>query len=295
VYSKVFREYAKEIFSLRAVTFNFLRTRVVSCSLTKGENVDGAKPKLPSLLFLKKKIITYIRSHKSLRYLVSPLKYLREEKLLNKIEQMFFDMPTTWQTYHASMPLRFERVCELMGRYPDISTVVDLASNQGALSILLARRLPNISRFFCVDYDNNAIDSLYFSLRQDPLLSDKIYPICFNCMCPSSDGAHERFKSDCALAFALTHHLLLSQNYSIDFVLYNLTKYTKKNFFVEFMPFGLSDGTQQSERVPDWYNITWFKAHLTKYVNIVYEEILERNRVLFIGTLISTQTSSELL
>jgi hypothetical protein len=92
----------------------------------------------------------------------------------------------------------------------------------------------------------------------------------------------ERFKSDVAIALALTHHLLLSQGYDIDDILKNVSAYARKYVFVEFMPLGLWV-TGQKPNVPDWYTPDWFRQSFVKFFDLILEEKLRVNNILFVG------------
>ena len=50
------------------------------------------------------------------------------------------------------------------------------------------------------------------------------------------------------------------------------------------MPLGLWDG-KTAPPVPRWYTIDWFRSSFEKYFNIVLEEKVWENRILFVGEL----------
>jgi hypothetical protein len=235
---------------------------------------------------LAKRAAAFIRSTPWLYSLCSPFRHLSEETLSARIASLSFEEATPWQAYHDRYSLsadgaghRFERVAELVGGCSNVETLIDLAGNSGFVSVMLARRYPGIKRICCLDYDENAVDKLYRFLKEAPPdLSGRIFTGRLDCMLTDE----RRFRADCVLALALTHHLLLTQGYSIDAVLGKLTSYASKYLFVEFMPLGLYDGTDNSPAPPDWYTLPWFKEHLSRYADVVREEVLEVNRVLLV-------------
>jgi hypothetical protein len=62
--------------------------------------------------------------------------------------------------------------------------------------------------------------------------------------------------SDVVFALALTHHLILSQNYDIHAIFSTISMYSRKYVYIEFCPLGLwSNG--KAPPFPDWYNEAW--------------------------------------
>jgi len=179
---------------------------------------------------------------------------------------------------------RFDRIINIIKSY-NIESVIELGGNQGVFSRLLIERT-NIEKVICTDYDENAVDTMYRLLKKEmikivPAVLDFILPIC---ACCNDEPPYERFKSDGVIALAVTHHLLLSQNISIDYIFRSIKNYSKRYVFIEFMPMGLWDG-KKAASVPPWYNIEWFKSSLKKYFDIILVEELGKNRVLFFGEL----------
>jgi hypothetical protein len=93
----------------------------------------------------------------------------------------------------------------------------------------------------------------------------------------------ERFKADIAIALALSHHLILSQKYDLTDIFSNLASYTRKYALIEFMPLGLWT-TGQVPNVPEWYTKEWFKKGFERYFNVLLEEKIAENNILFVGT-----------
>lgn len=195
-----------------------------------------------------------------------------------------------WKNYHSehyksdgtlkSTP-RFDRIIEIVKSLP-IDNILEIAGNQGIVSRHILNRT-QVKRIICSDYDDNAIDILYNSVKNSdlhisPIVLDIKYPVNFN----YTQLTEERFKSDAVFALALTHHLILTQLIPIDEVFQLIKKYSKKYVFIEFMPMGLFDG-KKSPPFPEWYNQNWFRDNFSKAFNIIIEEQLEKNRILFVG------------
>jgi hypothetical protein len=233
-------------------------------------------------------VISRLREHRLLPFVsvnLSPL--IKRVENINKKES-----PSTWGRYHhafhdddgeiRSTP-RFDRIIEIVDAY-HIDTAVELGGNQGVFSKLLKMKT-KIKRMICIDIDENAIDALYISAKEQkvtitPALLNCIFPITFiNCKDP-----WERTRSDVVIALALTHHLLLGLGLGIDFMLETIGKYTNKYILIEFMPLGLWDGAK-APPIPHWYNIEWFRNSFMQRFNLISEEQLDKNRILFFGEL----------
>ena len=161
-------------------------------------------------------------------------------------------------------------------------SVLELAGNQGVLSRALASALPADTQIICSDYDPYAIDHLYLNLRPE----EQVLPACFDFMRDARESITQerakRLKSDLVIALAVTHHLVLTQSFSLDSILFTLHSYTRKHLIVEFMPLGLWDGTRPVA-VPEWYHETWFTSTLERYFHIETKTQLEKNRIIFVG------------
>lgn len=265
---------------------------------------------------LTKKIIEYYFSFRKATLIESsiirnrfpilgmPVCYLKEKRLLplqsvnmkslaKKVQSIpYRGTNSQWSTYHneyitpdgkTKITFRFDRIIEIIKDY-NIETVVELGGNQGVLSNLLIEHA-GIKHAVCIDYDKDAVEAMYLSAKEKQIA---IYPILQDCMFPilgpTTNAPWQRFKSDIVVALALTHHLILSQSFHIDFILENIAQYTKKYIIIEFMPLGLWDGKSTSP-IPEWYTLDWFRESLKSYFEIHIEEKLEENRVLFLGKL----------
>ncbi len=210
-------------------------------------------------------------------------------KLITKVEKLKpAQQNTMWGDYHnhfyqngtiRSTP-RFDRIVEILGKLP-IKTIFEIAGNQGVFAKLLLERL-DLGYVICSDYDEQAIDSMF---RNNPN-NAKLFPVLFNFRFPTtqsfSQNPESRFKSDLVVALAVTHHLILTQKIPIEQIFVEALRYSKRYLAIEFMPLGLHDGTQ-GQIFPDWYSRDWFRSHFLQYCDLIAEEQLEENRIVFVG------------
>ena len=88
-------------------------------------------------------------------------------------------------------------------------------------------------------------------------------------------------KADVTLALALTHHLILTQKYSISQIFKKISSLSNKYVFIEFMPSGLWAGGEAT-KIPEGYTLEWFRNNFKKYFNVIEEKDFGDNRYLFI-------------
>jgi hypothetical protein len=194
-------------------------------------------------------------------------------------------MDSFWGGYHDYYKVngvvspRFSRLLELVRMHASSSeSFLDLAGNQGFFSTLLHENFPG-KRILLTDYDSNAIDQAYQHFKS---LGLPIHPYVFNFMFPLESNEIKIFKSDVVFALAITHHLILTQKYSLRSILEIVSKYSNKFVVIEFMPMGLWDGTGPV-CVPDWYTTDWFRKAFENEFELLAEEKLEPNRLVFLG------------
>ncbi len=216
-----------------------------------------------------------------------------KEIVKKKIEKLSSNnKKSEWEGYHQSNynlngvykpSPRFLRILEILKKFEsEIETIIDLAGNEGYFTKLLLERTET-PKIFLADYDSNAIDFAYKYFKS--MNTNRVSVLLLNFIfTPEIENTAVRFKSDAVLALAVTHHLILTQKYSIDVIFERLKLFSKKYVFIEFMPLGLwSSHTQTGEIPPDWYNIKWFKLKFEVHFDLIFNEILEENRVLFVG------------
>lgn len=209
---------------------------------------------------------------------------------------------TMWGNYHDQLYL-FDRKIQLSERLKKVveivfelspTTVTDVAGNQGVLSQVISE-LECVERVVCVDYDDDAIDKGYVrSSKLSPTPSKLHYAVVNPFYSESNKFESEpskRFKSELVMALALTHHLVLTQGYSLSYIFSVISSFSEKYVLIEFMPLGLYDSVNaiSSGYIPSWYTEEWFGQEFERHFTLIYSIKLEANRILFIGQVIATQ------
>jgi len=177
---------------------------------------------------------------------------------------------------------RFKRIKSLIQKYSsDATTILDLAGNIGGMGYYLEKSGRKYKKIINIDYDENAIEASYKKFKN---LDSKVETYLSNFILQNqiNHNIANRFKSDVVLALALTHHLVLSQNYKLDLCFDIFKSFSKKYVYIEFMPLGLWGGGELPQ-IPQWYSEDWFQENFVKKFDLVYKERLEKNRVIFIG------------
>lgn len=224
---------------------------------------------------------------------IIPIKQLNLEALLKLIKSYKLTGVSKWSHYHTTAGVYTNsgeieltpRMKWIVDKVESLSpkTVIELAGNQGVLSRAISH-LPHVSRVLCTDYDLLAIDQLILRTKGN----DKVYMACFDFMGDARESLSRercnRFKSEIVIALAVTHHLALSQGFTIHSIIETISSYTSKYLIIEFMPLGLWDGTD-APPVPHWYNEEWFTKGLELYFTIIERTQLEKNRIVFIAKL----------
>jgi hypothetical protein len=221
----------------------------------------------------------------------------RNPRLLRrKITRLNQPPPSPWDDYHSehiqngsivSTP-RFNRILEII-RSLDCESVIELAGNQGLLTLLIAEKT-QVGKVVCTDYSSSAINRFYHHSRSraDKLHSRSLHGAVLNFMLPEmafgESPPPERLRSDLVIALAVTHHLVLSQNFPLREVLRTMAGYTRRFAMVEFMPMGLWNG-HTAPPVPGWYTQDWFHRIFAEFFDSITVEKLEENRILFVGHL----------
>jgi len=211
------------------------------------------------------------------------------ERNLDSLSKL--NVNSQWKGYHGKFyntienvnySARFKRLLEILNNLDDIETVIDLAGNEGYFSFLLSKEM-KLKGIILVDYDENAINEAYLNSKK--LGIKNVTPLLLNFMfTPDLKGTSKRLKSDLAVALAVTHHLILTDRFSLGAILERLIMFSNKYVAVEFMPLGLwSIESKIEQNLPEWYNLDWFRDEFVKYFDLIIEEQLEENRVIFLG------------
>lgn len=183
---------------------------------------------------------------------------------------------------------RFERIVEII-KSLDCKSSIELAGNQGLLSLLIANHTP-VQRAISTDRDTEAVNRFHKYCRDhSELIAGKtLQAAVLNFMGPEenfyTEPAPARFRSDLVIALAIMHHLTLSQDFPLGRVMETIASYTSKFALVEFMPLGLWNG-QTAPQVPEWYTLEWFQQIFKESFELESVEELEPNRVLHLGRL----------
>ena len=209
-------------------------------------------------------------------------------KIINNIS-FHSHKESQWSNYYNEINIskeisnRFVKIVDIISKLKDIKTLCDIGSNAGLFVFYLLQRGINMEKVWCIDYDRYAIDKLYHLNKKDYMYS--IVPICNNPFIPRliwfQEKLFKRCAADLVTCLALTHHLLLSQNFDIDHVLIILSRFTKKYLLIEFMPLGLWDG-ENAIPIPSWYCKEWFEIKLNEYFYIMSFHKIEENRILYV-------------
>jgi len=223
-----------------------------------------------------------------------PFRRLKYASLRKKILSLNLTRKSMWSGYHheagfydeageIKLTPRMEWVARTAERLSPVS-ILELAGNQGILSRSLAK-VKGVRQVVCTDYDPHAIDQLL--LRSKP--GDNVFMGCFDFMVDARESLTReraaRLRSDLVIALAVTHHLTLSQQFSLYSVLKTISSYTRKHVIVEFMPLGLWDG-KSAPPIPSWYNEEWFAREFEKFFTVLERVQLEENRIAYLGAVL---------
>lgn len=211
-------------------------------------------------------------------------KYAR--KLIAKVNKSSFD--SYWKDYHDDKDpkndTRFLRIKEIVKKHmADATSAVELASNQGKFANFLINNT-HLSTMISTDYDKNALDQNFKNNSSKDnfltLVHDFVRP---NQRQNTSSFAH-RIQGDVVIALAVTHHLILTQDVSLDHIFDTLENLSKKYIIVEFMPLGLYFGDMNNiPKTPDYYSLDWFDGAFRERFDYILDEELAINRHVFVG------------
>jgi len=217
--------------------------------------------------------------------------FLKIEKRLTDIK--YKTKKSIWSNYHESYlkdnaidsSPRFDYIIQRTKEL-GIASATELAGNWGLFSYLLLKRT-NVQNIICTDYDEIAVNRMFHFFKNSEY-KQSLSPVLIDFMRPVelyiSGKPSKRFKSESVYALAVTHHLIIGQGYNIESIFQKIGEYTSKFIFIEFMPLGLWDGNN-STPVPTWYNQKWFKEKFELFYELIEIKELEKNRILFIGTI----------
>jgi hypothetical protein len=279
----------------KSYVFRFRQQKIFATKIRKhwiSVITDEIQNRFQNITGRRTQLFTYRSDSVESRTLSSYIPFNKVSALLHSMVQPLQE--TIWSGYHTRFysedgsfvpSKRFHRIVEIVqGFEGQVTSLIDLAGNEGYLSRLIASRT-SIPKLILADYDENAIDSAYRTLK----LSDeqRIHTVLLNFMfTPDVATTCRRLKCDIVLALAVTHHLILSAGFSLQCILERLTMFSNRYVMIEFMPLGLwSETSTNNQQVPDWYTINWFREHFNRYFSLLLEEQVESNRIIFVGEL----------
>lgn len=213
---------------------------------------------------------------------------------LDRLEQKIKNLkrPETvsiWKKYHDNPSVkskRFEAIVSLVNKYySDASTAIDIAGNQGKFSEIILKNT-QISKVICQDLDEQALDAGYRKFKCGVLQEKQVVYVNYNAIAPIMKTTHpapwERFQADIVFSLALLHHLILTQGFTVEDILDELSKYSKKYICIEFMPKGLWIH-DAAVSVPNWYTVEWFRKSFLEKFELLEEQQIAENYIVFIG------------
>lgn len=271
---------------LRLLPLSILETLEVLYYKYKGLNTRGIDEflQLASLSHTRERIAQWVLWLARKRLLLfSSVDLERLNQQVQNIRPRSFR--SKWGNYQAGLDIteRHRAIVTLIEKLK-IRTVLDLGGNAGLLARLILANT-DVDYVISADYDENAIDKLYRSLQENP---DRIYCVLLDFRIFIADSkyetVHNRLKSEAVVALALTHHLVLSQGMTLEFIFERMRSFSSKYVFVEFMPLGCYSSKQRKlPNIPKWYNLEWFRSKFEQYFVALEERQLEPNRILFVG------------
>ncbi|AUC78652.1 hypothetical protein CW736_04245 [Nonlabens sp. MB-3u-79] len=208
------------------------------------------------------------------------------KRLLKRVSTSHID--SYWKDYHnnknPSQDNRFLRITEIINKdLSDATSLIELASNQGKFADYV-RENTQMNQIIATDYDKNALDQIYLNNR----FSDKVLPLLYDFVRPNNrtntNKIEDRINADVVMALAVTHHLILTQDITVDHIFNVLESLATKYVIIEFMPLGLYSGDMDNiPEVPEYYTLEWFKTNFSDRFDYILDEELDINRHVFVG------------
>lgn len=212
----------------------------------------------------------------------------RAKRLLNSVKTSTFD--SYWKNYHddknPEKDKRFLRIKSLIdSEMGDAVSAVELASNQGKFANYILHNT-HLDTVISTDYDKNALDQNFQKHRKDSNYLTLVYDFVRPNLRSNTNEFHKRIGGDIVIALAVTHHLLLTQDVSLEHIFDTLEDLSNKYIIVEFMPLGLYFGDMNNiPPVPEYYTLSWFRKCFSERFDHLQDEEVAVNRHLFIGKL----------
>ncbi|MFA5509124.1 MAG: class I SAM-dependent methyltransferase [Vulcanimicrobiota bacterium] len=154
---------------------------------------------------------------------------------------------STWSDYYDEFPefdndarwnLKQKTVAQILDRVGP-GEVLDVACNRGWYALLAAHRGSKVLAF---DFDSSCVSQLYHEVKKhqldvQPLVMDLLNPTpAFGWRNRQYPSAIQRLNANLVFAFAVIHHLVISQWQNFDRVVELLSDFTTQYLLVEFVP-----------------------------------------------------------
>ena len=186
---------------------------------------------------------------------------------------------STWSDYYDEFPdfeteeawnTKQKTVARILERLKP-TEVIDVACNRGWYALLAAHRG---SRVLAFDFDASCVSQLYNEVSRrkvdvQPLVMDLLNPTpAFGWRNRQYPSAIQRLEAELVFAFAVVHHLVISQWQNFERVVDLLTDFTSRYLLVEFVPLGDDKGeeilTHSAIESTEFYTLDNFKKALSK-------------------------------
>lgn len=207
-------------------------------------------------------------------------------------KKTYIEKQTFWKHYKKDLKKlvitpRYQRVIDKIKKYsPDAKSFIDLAGNSGYFANWISEQT-KIKEIISTDYDEMALETgrLYYKDK-------KISFFALNFVERAKDA--EVFKCDVLCALAISHHILLKNQYSINSFFCDLKKYSNKHVYVEFCPLGLWSQGCRIE-VPEYYTEEWFEDNFKNFFKLIEKEVVNKviidgkelnHRILYVGEIL---------
>ena len=186
---------------------------------------------------------------------------------------------STWSDYYDEFPdfeseegwnTKQKTVARILERLKP-KEVIDVACNRGWYALLAAHRGSKVLAF---DFDPSCVSQLYHEVQKSqldvqPLVMDLLNPTPpFGWRNRQYPSAIQRLDAELVFAFAVVHHLVISQWQNFERVVELLTDFTTRYLLVEFVPLGDDKVeeilTHSAIDSTDFYTLDNFKTALSK-------------------------------
>lgn len=211
---------------------------------------------------------------------------------LNLFKEKYLKKRTYWATYigdiqNLKITPRYQKVIDKVKKFsPNITNFLDIAGNSGYFANWIKEQT-QIKEIISTDYDETAIE-----IGREKFSKNKVSMFVLNFVQKVENAQY--FKCDAVCALAISHHILLSEKYSISSFFSDLKKYTNRYVYVEFCPLGLWAETLEVN-IPKYYTQQWFEEHFKIFFKLLDKEVIEKvtinntefdRRILYVGEIL---------